>query len=135
MQWFLGISIIFLGMPLTAVIGTAVFWGLAPFLALALLGVWYAIRLNGRNLSLSESLWIWRDEIRIERRDPNGTRRRWQADPITVRLRVHQKAQIEDYLTLAGAGREVELGAFLSPEERVALASEIERALSRAVRL
>lgn len=110
------------------------FWGLLPFLVLALVGVWYAIRRNCRNLDLSETLSIWRDEVRVERRQPDGQRLRWQAEPMRVRLRIHKDAQIEDYLTLSGGGRVIELGAFLAPEERVALAHEIEQALTRALR-
>ncbi|MEM9060353.1 MAG: DUF2244 domain-containing protein [Pseudomonadota bacterium] len=132
--WFLGISAAFLALPAATIIGTAVFWGLTPFLAIAFLGIWFAIRLNGRNLSFSETLWIWRDEIRVERREPNGRRLRWQAEPFRVRLRIHKDAKIEDYLTLSGGGRIIELGAFLAPSERIALADEIESALTRAVR-
>ena len=111
------------------------FWGLLPFLVLALVGVWYAIRRNGQNLDLSETLSIWRDEVRVERRQPDGQRLRWQAEPMRVRIRIHKDARIEDYLTLSGGGRVIELGAFLAPEERVALADEIEQALTRALRL
>ena len=134
MKWFLGISAAFLMFPLVSIGGTTVFWGLIPFLLLAFLGMWYAIRRNGRNLSMSEKLWIWRDEVRVERREANGRRLRWQAEPMRVRLRIHKDAAIEDYLTLSGGGRVIELGAFLAPEERVALADEIESALTRALR-
>ena len=134
LKWFLGISAAFLMFPLVSIGGTTVFWGLVPFLLLAFLGMWYAIRRNGRNLSMSEKLWIWRDEVRVERREANGRRLRWQAEPMRVRLRIHKDAAIEDYLTLSGGGRVIELGAFLAPEERVALADEIESALTRALR-
>jgi uncharacterized membrane protein len=36
---------------------------------------------------------------------------------------------VPQYLTLRGAGREVELGAFLTEAERVSLESELRRAL------
>lgn len=130
----MGISAGFLMLPLLSITGTAVFWGLIPFLLLAFWGIWYAIRRNGRNLSMSETLWIWRDEVRVERREPNGARLRWQAEPMRVRIQIHKNAQIEDYLTLSGGGRVIELGAFLSPEERVDLAAEIEAGLTRAFR-
>lgn len=134
LQWFLGISAAFLILPLLFVTGTSVFWGLIPFLLLAFFGIWFAIRRNGRNLMLSETLWIWRDEVRVERSEPNGRVLRWQAEPFRTRVQLHKDAKIEDYLTLSGGGRVIELGAFLAPEERVALADEIERALTRALR-
>ena len=132
-RWFFGISAGMLCMPLAAVGFTPVFWGLIPFLALAFWAIWYAIRRNARNLQITETLSIWRDEMRVERREPNGRVLRWQADPMRVRVRLHQDARLEDYLTLIGAGREIELGAFLSPEERVALADEIEHGITRAL--
>jgi uncharacterized membrane protein len=121
-------------LPLFAMAGTPVFWGLAPFLLLAFGALWLAIRRNGRHLCIEERLTLWRDEMRVERREPDGRLLRWQAEPLRVRLRLHKDARVEDYLTLAGGGREIELGAFLAPEERVALAGEIESALTRALR-
>lgn len=131
---FFGVSAAMLCVPLLAVAGTAVFWGLLPFAAGAIAAAWFAIRRNGRNLNVTETLAIWRDEVRVERREPDGRLLRWQADPMRVRVRLHKDAKVEDYLTLRGGGREIELGAFLAPEERVALADEIEAALTRAVR-
>lgn len=131
---FFGVSGGMLCVPLLAVVGTTAFWGLAPFALAALGAVWWAIRRNGRNLSLSETVTIWRDDVRVERRDADGRVRRWQAEPFRTRIRLHKDARIEDYLTMTGGGREIELGAFLAPEERVALAAEIEAALTRAIR-
>lgn len=128
------ISAVMLAVPLFSVAGTAVFWGLVPFLALAFWALWYGIRRNARNLDLSETLTIWRDDVRVERREPDGTLRRWQSEPMAVRIALRKDAKIEEYLTLSGAGREIELGAFLSPEERVSLADEVEQALTRAIR-
>ena len=130
----LGVSALMLALPLFTVAGTLAFWGLLPFLAAALWGLWYALRRNGRNLRISEVLEVWRDEVRVERRDPDGRIRRWMAEPLRVRIQLHKDAQIEDYLTLTGGGREIELGAFLSPEERVELAGEVEAALTQAIR-
>lgn len=130
----LGVTATGLAIPLAPVLGTPVFWGLLPFLILAFLALIYAIRRNGRNLRLNETLTIWRDEVRVERREPGGRMLRWQAEPRSARVRLHGDAQIESYLTMTGGGREIELGAFLAPEERVALAAEIEDALTQAFR-
>ena len=130
----LRIAAVGLALPLLALAGTPVVWGLLPFAAAALAGLWYGFRRNQFDGRLVEEVAIWPDEIRIERREPRGRMRRWSADPWQVRLTLHEDGKVEKYLTLRGAGREVELGAFLSPEERVALAAEIEAALTRAIR-
>ncbi|MEM0987323.1 MAG: DUF2244 domain-containing protein [Pseudomonadota bacterium] len=130
----MAITAAFLCFPLLSVVGTAVFWGLLPFMALAFFGLYFAICRNGRNMRISETLSVWRDEVRVERKDPNGRVRRWMAAPLDVRVRLHKDAQIEDYLTLSGGGREIELGAFLAPEERISLADELDAALTKAIR-
>jgi uncharacterized membrane protein len=48
-----------------------------------------------------------------------------------VRIRLREDAAIEKYLTLEGNGREIELGAFLSPWERETLYADLGAALSR----
>ena len=109
--------------------------GLLPFLGGALWALGYALRRNWREgRATEERVAIWRDEMRVERRDPDGRIRRWQADPWQVRIALRKDGPVEQYLTLKGGGREIELGAFLSPEERVALAAELEQALTRAIR-
>lgn len=130
----LGVAAAGLALPLVMALGTLVFWGLLPFMLLAFWGLVTAIRRNSRDRMIHETLRLWRDEIRVERHETDGRILRWQAKPMEVRLRLHRDARIESYLTLKGAGREIELGAFLAPEERVALAGEIEAALTRAIR-
>ena len=68
--------------------------------------------------------------MRLDRREPDGTRRDWEANPYWVRARLHPRGgPVENYITLQGGPREVELGAFLSADERVALHHELEEAL------
>ncbi len=126
-------------MPLIPALGTPVFWGLLPFLGAALAMLWLGLKRNIFDGRLAEHVTIWPDEMRVERREPRGRVRRWRAEPFHVRLTLHPEGKVEQYLTLRGAGgraaREIELGAFLSPDERVALADEIEAALGRAIRV
>lgn len=130
----LGATVLGLALPVAALIGTNVFWPILGFALIPFLALRFAFRRNARALRLSERLTIWRDEVRVERREPDGRILRWQADPMRVRLYLHADGKVTDYLTLSGGGREIELGAFLSPEERVALADEVERGLTRALR-
>lgn len=122
-----------LALPLLALAATPAVWVLAPFAALPPALLWLSFRRNDADGRLVETLSLWRDEVRVERREPGGRRLRWTAEPGRLRLRLHDRP-VESYLTLKGTGREIELGAFLSPEERVALAGEIEAALTRAMR-
>jgi uncharacterized membrane protein len=118
--------------PLLALLGSPQLWGILPFALLTLAGLWYAFRASYRAGQLIEQLRLWPDRIEIQRFEPDGTRRDWQAHPHWVKLALHEEGgPVEHYLTLSGGGREVELGAFLSPEERIALKAEIERALRR----
>lgn len=134
-RWALGLAAAGLAVPLVPVSGTPVFWGLIPFLGAALGLLWLGLRRSDRDGRLVEEVAIWPDEMRVERREPCGEIRRWSADPFRVRIQLYPEGKVENYLTLRGAGREIELGAFLSPEERVALAAELEDALTRAIRL
>ena len=120
--------------PLIPALGSPVFWGLLPFCAGAVVMLWYAFLRNDRDGRLSEELTLWRDEMRVERREPRGRIRRWSADPFKVRVILHPDGRPENYLTLKGGSREIELGAFLSPEERVDLAEELEAAVTKALR-
>lgn len=130
----IGLAATGLAIPLLPALGTPVFWGLVPFLGAALWALWYALRRNLADGRLTEDVAIWRDEMRVERREPGGRARRWSADPFQVRIAIHDDAKIESYLTVRGGGREIELGAFLTPDERLALAGELEAALTRAIR-
>ena len=127
----IGLSAGLLALPLIGVLGTPVLWGLIPFAGLALWGLWYALQRNGRErLSLREELRLTRDVIQITRTNPRKPEQHWQANPYWVRLSLLEKGgPVENYLTLDGGGRAVELGAFLSPEERAALHDELSRAL------
>jgi uncharacterized membrane protein len=116
-------------LPLLPLLGTAAAWGLLPFLLVAPAALYAALRRNFADGKLTEELRLWPDLITVERREPRGEVRRWHANPFWVRLRLVEDAPIEKYLTLAGNGREIELGSFLSPDERVALHRDVAAAL------
>ena len=62
------------------------------------------------------------DRMRLERHDPRKPPRDWEANPYWVTIHIHERGgPVPQYLTLRGGGREVELGAFLTPGERMGL--------------
>jgi uncharacterized membrane protein len=120
-----------ISVPLLSILGTSVFWALLPFIVAAVWAVWAALKRSWRDHDLFEEVTLWDDLIRIERHEP---RRRepldWEANPYWVRVAIHDKGgPVPNYLTLSGGGREVELGRFLTPGERVELKSMLESSI------
>lgn len=130
--WFIAITAALMALPVLAVVGTKVLWGLLPFVALAIAGMWTALKLSWRRGEIVETLTISPDRAELVRIDQGGERR-WQSNPYWVHVRLHPKGgPVPNYLTLKGDGREVEIGAFLSEAERIALRDELSRAFLRA---
>lgn len=122
----IGLSAAVLALPLLAVLGHPVLWGLLPFAMVALWGLWYALQRNWRDRSIIEELRLSRRAIHLTHKNPHGPLQEWRADPAWVTLNlIPRNGPVEQYLTLTGGGREVELGAFLTPAERIALHEEL----------
>jgi uncharacterized membrane protein len=130
LTWFMGLMTAGLAVPLLPLTGTPAAWGLLPFLVAMLLGLYLALRRSYADGRLVEELRLWPDLITVVRWEPRGVVRQWHANPFWVRLRLFENARIEKYLTLEGNGREIELGSFLSPDERVDLHAELAAALA-----
>lgn len=119
--------------PLMAFLGTLALWTLLPFTLAALALLWWFIERNYRDGDLQEEVWVSSDLIRVERRERRHPQRDWEANPFWARLTLHpDTGPVPSYLTLTGAGREIELGAFLTPEERIDLHDTLQRALHQA---
>ncbi len=128
--WFIGLTAGLIVVPLLAILGSPVLWGLLPFLMLALWAIWFALRKNGRDRAIVEALVLRPDSMTLTRHGPRG-RQDWQANPHWVQARLHPTGgPVPNYLTLKGEGREVELGAFLAEEERIALRDDLTRRLA-----
>jgi uncharacterized membrane protein len=128
----MGLVALGLAIPVLPLLGTPVGLALLPFVSLPLLGLWWSLRRNTADGRLVEHLAIWPDAIRVERHEPDGTIRAWDANPYWVRLALRDDGPVENYLTLRASGREIELGAFLSPEERTDLHRQLADALNSA---
>ena len=84
-----------------------------------------------RDAEIVEEMEITPDQVTLVRHGPRGKRQDWQANPHWVRLTLHASSgPVPNYLTLKGDGREVELGAFLSEDERIALRDELSQKLN-----
>lgn len=130
---FIGVTFALVLVPLIPVIGTPVLWGLLPFVLGTLALLWGLLQKSYRDGEILEELTLWSDRIALTRSSRRGPPQSWEANPYWVEVRIYpEDGPVPSYLTLKGAGREVELGALLSPEEREALHPVLARLVAQA---
>ena len=128
---FIGGTVALATLPLLAITGSPALWAVLPFAAIAVAGVWFALQRSYRDGQVIEVLTLTPTLVTLTRHGPHGRRQTWQANPHWVRIVLHPTAgPVPNYLTLQGGAREVELGAFLSGDERLALRAEVQAALA-----
>lgn len=133
-RFFVGASFLLICLPLLSVLGTPVLWALLPFAMGTLALTMWLIRINDRNLTLTEELTLLEDRVSLVRRPPRGPALHWEANPHWVRVALHEEqGPVPNYVTLRGGDREVEIGAFLSPDERLALYDDLSRRLGPGI--
>ena len=128
---FIGATCALILVPMLSVLGSPVLWGILPFFALAIWGLWAALSRSYRDAEIVEDLILTRDSLTLTRHGPRGRRQDWQANPYWVTVHLHPTGgPVPNYLTLKGNSREVELGAFLTEEERLALRDDLQTRLA-----
>jgi len=130
---FIGITFVMILIPLYPVLGTMVLWGVLPFLMLAVAGMWWGLEKSYHAARLHEALTISGETVHLVRTNPRGDTQEWDCNSYWTQVNMHPKGgPVEYYVTLAGKGREVEIGAFLSEDERKALYGELSDAIREA---
>jgi len=127
--WFIGATAGLLALPLVALLGSPVVWVLMAFFLAALGSVWWALKANVAALQSREALTMAPDRVHLAHLPARGPALEWEANPHWVTVHLREDGPVEKYLTLRGNGREVELGSFLSPEEREGLFADLTRLL------
>jgi len=129
--WFIGCTAMVIALPLLAVLGSPVLWGLLPFLMLAVGGIWWGLQRSYRDGEILEELTLDQTTAHLTREGPRGKHQEWQANTHWVRVELHRSGgPVPNYVTLKGGPREVEIGAFLSEAERITLRDDLSLALS-----
>lgn len=129
---FFGGTATLAAIPLLTVLGSPVLWGLLPFFVVTFWGLWFALQASYRTGEVQEELHLWPDRVLLTRHERRRASRSWEANPHWIRTTLHETGgPVPNYLTLTGAGRTVEIGAFLSEDERLDLRPELEDVLRR----
>lgn len=124
--WIMGMGFTLMLIPLLALLGSATLWWLLPFALGAMCALWFFIDKSYKDGEILEELCIWPDRITLTRHGPHGAFHEWEANPYWTTIELHKTSgPVPDYVTLKGNGREVEIGAFLSEDERPALYAEL----------
>lgn len=120
---------------LFAAIGLAFFlvgaWPVVGFCGFEALLIWWCFKLNFRSLERYETILLTDRALELCRVAPGGAVERIAFQPYWLRVRLEESPGRSSRLVLASHGREEPVGAFLSPDERVALARALEQALAR----
>ncbi|MBV2358252.1 DUF2244 domain-containing protein [Thalassococcus sp. CAU 1522] len=121
--------------PLYGLLGTVLLWGVLPFMLMATAGLYYALRRNEHDRQIVEVLTLSPDRTHLVRTNPGGNVQDWDSNTYWVRVAMHEAGgPVPFYVTLKGNGREVEIGAFLSEDERKALFDDLSDRLARLTR-
>ncbi len=102
-----------------------------PFSIVALLLFYFFCEKNFLDGNLTETLKIFPGNIILHRSEPSGKVKTWSANPFWTRVNLYENGPVEKYLTLKEKGTEVELGAFLTPQEREDLKNLIDKTLAK----
>lgn len=122
--------------PALPLLGSFVLWGILPFALAAVWAIYFALQHNRRARQIIEVLRLDPDETRLTRTDANGNVQTWDCNRYWCQVTKYEtEGPVPHYVTLKGKGREVEIGAFLSEDERIALYDDLMRALKQPLHL
>ncbi len=118
--------------PIIPFIGTKIVIVLLPFSITTLIILILSILANNKAGKIYEELTIWPKLIEVKRYEVNGSNRKWNANPYWTKVKLYKESQkVQNYLTLTGSGREIEIGAFLAPNERLEIKQKIDDVLKQ----
>jgi len=100
------------------------------FCGLEVLLIWWCFKLNFRHLERYETVLLTDDALEIRRVDSKGRVERIVLQPYWLTVRLEEEPSGANRLLVRSHGRDVAIGGFLSPEERI----DLKRALDAALR-
>jgi uncharacterized membrane protein len=119
-----------ISIPVLPLLGSPLLWVMLPFTLTAAWGMYWALHRNYLGRQINEELVLDDTTAHLIRTNPKGDVQEWVCDRYWTRVTKYEDdGPVPHYITLRGKGREVEIGAFLSEEERIALYDDLQRAL------
>ena len=106
-------------------------WPVMGFMGLDIALVWYAFRVNYRRARGWERVRLTDGTLTVERAGPKGEVAKFRFQPYWLRVEMDDPPKPGSRLTLRSHGSVFEIGTFLGPDERLALARTLREALAR----
>lgn len=110
-------------------------WPVAGFMGLDIIALWFAFRMNARDLRSYEEVRVTPFELALARVSARGHRREWRFNPLWVRL---ERKEDDEYgllrLDVTHRDQIVEVAACLGPPEKADFADRFALALAEAKR-
>lgn len=129
---FIGATVTIVAMPLIVLLGSGVLWIMLGFFVVTLWGLWTALNISYKRGEALEHLVLTHDEVQLTHHTAKGKTLYWNANRYWTTAHLHPKSgPVENYITLRGSDREVEIGSFLDADERLVLFEELQIALRR----
>ncbi len=110
-------------------------WPVFLFMALDVLVIWLAFKINYRSGRIKERVYIGRNEFKVEHYDAKGRVVAHVFNPFGTRFEVsrHELIGITD-MRLKSRERTLSIGAFLNPDDRESFADAFSSAIADAKR-
>jgi uncharacterized membrane protein len=104
-------------------------WPVTGFFGLDVLLLWLAFRWNYRQGRRAELIRLDQQGLTVRRIEPSGRHREWRFEPYWVRVTMDDPPRPDSQLMVGSHGRQLVIGAFLTPEERLEIATALRAAL------
>lgn len=112
--------------PLYGLLGTVLLWAMLPFVLLMVGALWLGLARSYRDGEILEELRQDGDDLVLCHTPVKGKPQEWRCNSYWAKVEMHVSgAKLPFYVTLTGNGRRVEIGSFLSEDERKVLHSEL----------
>jgi len=105
-------------------------WPVPIFFGIDVLVIYWAFRMNYKAARAYENVELRQTALTVRKVDAKGRTKVWRFDPYWVQVNIDAEPDWESPLTVSSHGRQLELGRFLTPPERLDFAQALRRALS-----
>lgn len=113
--------------PLYGLLGTVFLWGILPFILVMVAGLWWGLERSYRDGDVLEEVHLTNDILHLTHTPARGAAKTWECNIYWTRVELHMHGgPVPHYVTLTGNGRTVEIGSFLSEDERKQLFAELD---------